>query len=572
MKKALAPCLAVSLLLPATALADSGTILRQYKDSTVLAPGKKSPEEIKYEEEVAQPEPQATPTDDEGTAVLINNIHVVGNTVLSDMVLHEVVSPYTGRELTTAEIHAGADSLMAAIRKAGAFAAKVYILSQDIVDHTLTFNVIEGHLAEDGVGLGRSSERVNDDVIRNQLVHTLKPGSVITADKYERAIYLTNDLPGIRGSQNLLYPGENTGEAGFETVVADESLLTGNLYYDNFGSYTTGQHRWGTMLKLNSPTGHAEQITGGANVSNYGTVFGYLDANMLLYPNGLRGGASIDYLDYRTDEDNDFRGNAFDGSLYLRYPIIRARLTNLYTEVNYTYTDLKDENDNTTITDRSLHVGSLQIYGDVSDGALGGGVTQARVEGYAGSVDLDDYQPFADYDAEHADTQGGFARATLNISRLQHLIDKLQIFLEFNGQLASKNMDPSQSISFGGPFDFPGYHVGEMSGDEGWMIHTDLRYTFDVVPWQGALQVSVFYDYGSITTHTVAIVDGFAVPGAEDRTYDMQSAGFGLSQTWQHFTLQGVLGWQLDNEIPDVLLDDGGDNDFQGWVHLVYSF
>ena len=194
------------------------------------------------------------------------------------------------------------------------------------------------------------------------------------------------------------------------------------------------------------------------------------------------------------------------------------------------------------------------------------------MEAYVGDVNLDDYQPFKEYDAQYADTQGGFSRATWSLTRLQHLIGKLQTYVAFNGQIASKNMDPSQSLAFGGPFDFPGYHAGEISGDEGWMIHTDLRYTFNTVPWQGALQLSVFYDYGSLTSHTVAIVDGFAVPGSKDRTFTMQSAGFGFSQTWEHFTLQGVLGWQLDNEIPDELLDDGGDNDFQGWIHLVYSF
>mgnify|MGYP000856632855 CR=1 FL=1 len=328
----------------------------------------------------------------------------------------------------------------------------------------------------------------------------------------------------------------------------------------------------GATLSANSPTGHAEKITAGANISDYGTFFGYLDSSIPLYPNGLRGGASLDFLDYRTEEENDLRGNGFDGSLYLYYPIIRSRLTNLYSELYYTYTSLKDENDLETITERTVNTGSLRLHGDKSDGLLGGGVTTARVEAYVGDVNLDDYQPFKEYDAQYADTQGGFSRATWSLTRLQHLIGKLQTYVAFNGQIASKNMDPSQSLAFGGPFDFPGYHAGEISGDEGWMIHTDLRYTFNTVPWQGALQLSVFYDYGSLTSHTVAIVDGFAVPGSKDRTFTMQSAGFGFSQTWEHFTLQGVLGWQLDNEIPDELLDDGGDNDFQGWIHLVYSF
>jgi hemolysin activation/secretion protein len=558
-------------LFPGTVLADAGSTLREYKDATILAPEKKQPEAIRYGDVPGK----AQVTEQfavQGPEVHIENINVVGNTTLSPDALHKVLAPYTGRPLTTLEIHAAADALMMAIRAAGPFAAKVYILPQDITNNTITFNVIEGHLAEDGIVLGRSSERVKDKVVRSQLEHTLKPGSVITADKYERAVYLTNDLPGIKGSENLIFPADKVGEAGFETIPEYENLVTGNVYYDNFGSYFTGRNRWGTTMELNSPTGHAEKVTAGANVSDYGTAFVYVDANMLLYPNGLRGGAMLDFLDYKTDEENDLRGTGLDGSLYLHYPVIRSRLTNLYSELYYTYTALEDENDLSTITDRTLHVGSLRLYGDRSDAMLGGGVTTARVEGYLGSVDLDDYEPFKEYDAFHADTQGGFSRATFSLTRLQHLIGNLQAYVAFNGQVASKRMDPSQSISFGGPYDFPGYHVGEIFGDEGWMIHTDLRYTFTALPWHGEMQISVFYDYGSITTHTVAIVNGFSVPGAVDTSYHLQSTGIGLSQTWDHFTIQGVLGWQVGNEIPDSLLDDGGDNNFQGWIHLVYSF
>jgi len=561
---------ACCLLLPATVFADSGSTLREYKDTTILAPEKKQAEEIKYEE-AATANTQGAPVM-AGPMVHVDKINVVGQTVLSPEALHQVLVPYTGHALSTSEIHAAADALMAEVRKAGAFLAKVYILPQDIVDNTVTFNVIEGHLATDGVVLGRSSARVADDVIRDQLVHTLQPCTTITADKYERAIYLTNDLPGIKGSENLIFPADKVGEAGFETTVEDEDLITGNLYYDNFGSTYTGRNRWGTTVEFNSPFGRAEKFTSGGNISDLGTVFGYLDASMLLYPNGLRGGVAIDYLDYATDEAYDLHGNALDGSTYLHYPIIRSRRTNLSTDLRYTYTTLEDEDDRAMITDRLLHVGSLQLSADHTDTVLGGGVTTARIEGYAGSVNLDDYAPYKEYDARHADTQGGFSRATASLTRLQHLIGQLQTYLAVNGQLASKHMDASQSISFGGPYDFPGYYAGEIFGDEGWTSHADLRYTFSSLPWQGELQLSVFYDYGWIKTHTVAVENGFAVPGSVDHSYHLQTTGFGMNQNWEHFQLQGVLGWQVDNEIHDALLDDRGGNNFQGWIRLAYTF
>ena len=563
-------CLLVLLLPPTLAFADSGSTLRTYKDATILEPGKQQPEEMQIIPEPTSQEVIKPVVD--GPTIHIANINVVGNTILSTEELNEVLQPYLNRHLTTQQVHAAADALMQAIREKGAFAAKVYILPQDVVDNMLTFNVIEGHLAQDGIVLGRPSKRVKDTVLTDQLEHTLMPGSNITADKYERAIYLTNDLPGIAGSENLLFPAENVGEAGFELIPEDEGLFTGNIYYDNFGSTFTGRNRWGATLSVNSPFGYAEQLTTGANISDEGTLFSYIDINAPLYSNGLRGGGSIDYLDYSTDQENDLRGTAFDGSLYLRYPIIRSRLNNLYSELNYTYSALKDENDLTAITDRKLHVGSLHIYGDISDSFLGGGSTTYRMEGYVGNVDLDGYQAYKEYDALHANTQGGFSRATVNLARLQHLFGNFQGYLAFTGQIASGYMDSSQSISFGGPYSFPGYHAGEIFGDEGWMTHIDLRYNIKAPLWKGSMQISAFYDYGHISTHTVAITNGFPVPGAYERTFTLQSAGFGLIQNWEHFTLQAVVGWQLSNEIPDELLDDEGDDSFQGWIHLDYHF
>lgn len=572
MKKRFCASLSVFLLLlSGVAFADAGSTLRLYKDTTVLEPGKKQPEQIQYDQSIDEGA-EDTGSILENPSVVITNINVVGNTLLSAEELHKSLSPHTGRPLTTQDIHEAADNLMQAIRNKGAFAAKVYILPQDIVDNTITFNVIEGHLAENGIMLGRSSERVKDRVLLDQLKHTLKPGSIITADKYERAIYLTNDLPGIAGSENLIFPAEQVGEAGFEVIPEDENLLSGDVYYDNFGSTFTGRNQFGTTLEFNSPFGHAERITAGAVTSDEGTVFGYLDANAPLYPNGLRGGFSVDSLDYKTNQENGLRGTGFDGSLYLRYPIIRSRLNNLYSELSYTYSALKDEDDLSTITDRELHVGSVQIYGDLSDSLLGGGVTTYRMEGYIGEVDLDGYEPYKEYDAQHADTQGSFSRATLNLTRLQHLIGNLQGYAAFHGQLASGYMDSAQSISFGGPYDFPGYHSGEIFGDEGWMTHVDLRYNIETPPWQGTMQMSVFYDYGYIKTHTEAIVDGFPVPGATERSFHLQSTGFGLIQNWDHVTLQGILGWQVNNKIENELLDDGGEDDFQAWISMDYHF
>jgi hypothetical protein len=84
------------------------------------------------------------------------------------------------------------------------------------------------------------------------------------------------------------------------------------------------------------------------------------------------------------------------------------------------------------------------------------------------------------------------------------------------------------------------------------------------------MQVSAFYNIGSLTSHAKTINGNVITPGIESDTFILQSAGLGFSAIWPEVTLQGVLGRRIDNEVPERLLDD--DDDFHGWLQVVYNF
>ena len=204
----IATLFAVMVSIPSISFAESGSTLRIYKDTGVLVPTKEQPAEMqRVDEEGASAE--TGESDSVGPLVYIETISVIGNTTLPEDKINQIIEPFVGRNLSTTEIHEVSDSLMDALRKAGAFTAKVYILPQDIDDNRLVLNIMEGHLAEDGILLSHSSNRVKDDVITDQLENTLNPGSKLTAKKYERAVLLTNDLPGIKKNKNLILTADN---------------------------------------------------------------------------------------------------------------------------------------------------------------------------------------------------------------------------------------------------------------------------------------------------------------------------------------------------------------------------
>lgn len=494
----------------------------------------------------------------------VNNFNITGYTVINDAEAIAAVAPFADAQLAKS----AAEALQRKVREAGAFAAKVYANVK--IDGTVDLRVIEGRLSEGGVVLKASNPRLRDEKLSDLLEQTLQPGTTLASGKTERAILLANDLPGMAGSYSSIVPADQVGEARFEFTPVPAPLVAGHAYYDNFGGTYTGRNRAGGAIELNGPLKRGDKIAIGTNVSDLGTAFIYADTSLPLWQPGLRFGLFLDALDYKTDEANGLRGNSHNASAYLHYALIRSRATNLYAELRYGRENMVDETDASRLSDRVVNVGSLSLFADHHDGWAGGGTSNAELQIYVGDLDLSGYVPYEQTDAQTANTAGSFSRASWRLNRLQQLSGSWQTSVEISGQVASKRLDASQGISFGGPLDFAGYQSGEIVGDEGAKLHADLRYNLSA--WGGQQQWSLFYDIGRVKTHAIAVVGGFVVPGINDDYYTLQSLGIGFHQQWQKLQMQAALGVPIDNEIPDALLGSNDNNSLNGWLQLNYTF
>lgn len=410
-----------------------------------------------------------------GGELTVGECVVSHGNVFSDAKVQGIVSANLGANATEQDCIEAAGAVEHAFREAGAFAAHVYV-EHDEQQHRTILRVLEGRLADNGLSLANSSARVDDAVILNMLDETLEPGSALQSHKYERAILLVNDLPGIKGSNNVLYPGQEVGEANFQLTSTDSSLAEGYVFADNFGSTYTGENRMGTTLDINSPLHMGDKFTLGLSATDGDTYFGFLDASIPVWLSGMRAGITLDALKYHTDESDNLQGRSRLGEAYLQYPVIRARQTNLHLELRAGRESMEDENRTSTVTDRVVDAVKIRLSGDHIDQFYGGGLNSFELEGVYGDLDLDGYKPYKEEDRLTAKTAGHFSRLTWRLARLQHLSGPWQSQLELAGQVASKRLDSSQSITFGGPFDFPGYAMGEVLGDEGTRLHWDVRY------------------------------------------------------------------------------------------------
>ena len=565
-------CLLGAGTIHAAPFSDSGSMYRQMKDDALRHIQRQSRAST---DEVVE---TATVEYDDLHKVHVKGIQVIGNEHLAEEELYRVASPFIGRELSTPELHAAANTLMKYYRKQGYFAAKVYIPPHSIHDGIVTLHVYEGHLEQNGIELKNSAKRVRSDIVADLLNNTLKPG-VMKRAAYERAILLTDDFPGLN-AKAIIYPGEEVGTARFIMETHDEPVLNGNVDVDNFGNYFTGEERLGATLYLNSPTKNGEELVARVVTTGRYSSFGYVDLALPVLNNGSRIGLSGDYLDYELDHqlaETEGRGHAWNARAYAKYPFIRTRHLNIEGEASYVHTELVDEVDFGELANRILNNGIARISGNHDDDYLANGVTYFNAVLTIGDLDLDENQAYREFDSLTAETAGSFAKFNIEVSRLQHLIGELSTLVSLAGQYANANLDSSEKFFLGGPYSVSGYPTGQVAGDDAALLHTDLRYDFNRVPWRGQFQLSAFYTCG----WTRIWKDPY--PGWQGEnpniTNDitLQSAGIGLSQTWNGWTvIRAMLGKQIgDNDSRNPLTGDDydqSDSDYRFWLNAICYF
>ena len=558
----------------ATPFPNSGSLYRDVRDDSLRRAPR--PEAAQPQVEVQQAPGQYT-----GDADLeVSHFVVFGNAEFSQEELSKLLTPYSHQTLSPGRLHEAMETLRDAYRERGLFTAQVYLPPQAVENGLVTLHVFEGVLEEGGVLLSDEGVHVRGSVVESILQENLATGEVMRVGEFERTILLADDLPGIT-THSVIYPGASPGEARFLLRTQDTARVTGNIDVDNFGNYYTGEERLGATVYFNSPTGSGDQLTFRAVTSGSDSTYAYSEYSMPVSGNGLRLGASADYLTYDLGEElEEFGadGEAYSGSLFAAYPFIRSRHTNLNTRVEYIHLSLDDDNDSGVLeAERTLNMVTASLFGDHDDDYWANGITYFDVSVTGGNVDIDGGDEFEDFDDRNVGTDGSFFKLNFDVSRLQHLVGNWSASGRLAGQAATTNLDSSQKFFIGGPFSVPGYPVGEMSGDFGVNLQADLRYDIRSIPWGGDLQVSTFATAGWIRLYQDTW-DGWQ---GENRiisnNMELYSWGLAATQTWPSgVVLRSSIGRQIGNNDARNPLngkdtDQSGD-DYRAWFQVIYYF
>jgi hemolysin activation/secretion protein len=473
----------------------------------------------------------APPAGAESVTFALAGLDIDGATVYTADELAPFYADKIGATVSLADVFAVAAAIEAHYRADGYFLTRVVVPAQRIDGGRVRLTVVEGYIKTVSVIGDTGGSR---DLVEAMASRVTESGPA-RLDTVERQLLLINDLPGLT-ARGTLSPVAGERGASQLTVEVVRKAVDGFAAIDNRGSKFLGP--WGLTLGagMNSFTPLAERL----ELVVFSSLFNdslfddeqrlaQLSGETTLNEDGLRLRAYASYAVGQPGEALsivDIETEATRFGLSLAYPILRSRRLSLTGAVAFDYMDEDDTALDAPITEDRLRVLRGTLEGEFRDSLAG--VTRATLGLHAG-LDLFGASKDSDSNLSRADADGSFTKATLEISRLQHLVSfdfgSLDLYLAAAGQLSDGPLLADEEFRLGGYRFGRGYAPGELAGDDALAGTIELQFSgvIDETTEQGRFnlpyQLYAFYDAGQVWND---------VASGEANSAALTSAGVGL--------------------------------------------
>jgi len=520
-------------------LPDAGLLLRENHRSA-----EKPKLQIKPSIENAEPsKPAMLPQNN--LQFTVKNFRFSGNTQFSHSELSTLLNSYIGQKTGFNDLEIATKIISQHYHNAGFFLALAYLPQQIIKDGQVEITILEGrldnsHLTADAIQ-ALNKLRVNKFILK-RFLDTYEEGELITEKSIQHLSLLINDLSGIE-SKIVLAPGRKIGLSSLSLEVKEGALVKGYLSTDNHGLYSTGYYRFDGGVRLDDVTGLGDQLNLRLQTTETGnSVSGRIDYNLPINGYGTRLAVNFSELHYslgRAFTPLNVSGIARTVGISLRHPLWLAREGRLMADVHYEHRWLED---NIALFERhnqrELNLMRFSLTANYYDYFfLTKGLTQGDVNVSVGDLHFKNKAAFKLDQRSGLKTSGGYYKFSWQLNRTQTITEDFSLFVNFQGQLASKNIDSSEQMSLGGPNAIRAYPVGEASADEGWLFNGEVRYRLPIIPHiPGYFELVSFFDTGFSRVNTK--------PLAGDLNNSQQLTGYGLG-----LNFQGIAGFNLRTSV-----------------------
>ena len=407
------------------------------------------------------------------------------------------------RGVTLGMVELVADEITQFYREKGFILAKAYIPEQKVRGGVVTLTLLLGELGSVTIP---NENRVSIPLIKRSFTGSMnKP---VTSERLEEALYLVNDIPGLR-ARSVLAPGSQIGDTNLNINIQEEKRYSSNIRLDNFGSEETSKNRLYGDIYLHNPSGLGDELYV-ALLKTYSpdnSTFGAIRYSSYWGMPRLRtsiGYSTNDFISQNTQGDSDvplFTGESQVSDISMDYVITRRRVKNITVGI-------KHSNIDTLIvsTEGSVQQTSLRVKFDF--------LNQKRRHLYLGEVAL---HSVASESLEFTGVRDiRYPMLTYGISRLSFPTIPFtdiptRMLLSTSGQFSGESTSNVTQFNLTGVGRARAFSVNGVQGDDGIFASVDWIFslpklgnaTFFGTPLHQVFQPYVFADYGYGKTYAI---------------------------------------------------------------------
>jgi outer membrane protein, OMP85 family len=466
-----------------------------------------------------------------------------GENPVTEAELADVLAAHRHTEATLTQLEAQAEEVTKYLRSKGYFVAFAYLAPQDFKDGVVDFTIVPGRY--DNIVVNNTSY-LHENTIRREI--GIDSGELVKKSTLNRGVWLTNDLSRVE-TNTQIKAGSRQGTTDLVVNVKNKGHRTwGYVGVDNGGYRHTGRYQYSAFVNYASPFREGDLLSVGGVVSNGGMWSGSASYMTPIAKQGERVGISYARSHYSLGgafTALGYTGTAETLSLHFQHNFKRSRDVNVYGTIRFDMKSLEDEAKSMSYNNpKSARNWVYGINGDSLDRFWTGGKNTFSLSYTHGDLSIDDERQRA-YDAGTARTAGHFGKWNLELTRLQHVSERVSLYLSYHRQWAMKNLDSSEKFSLGGPHGVRAYPVGEASGDDGWRWTSELRWNLpsregDENVWQ----LIAFADGGHVNVYHNAPA-GYV--GAAGRS--LYGAGVGVNWSNQaNWVARAHYAWKIGSE------------------------
>jgi hemolysin activation/secretion protein len=454
-------------------------------------------------------------------------------------------------------------------REAGLVLTTAYLPEQEVDDDTLVIKIIYGKLAQ-------MSTEANVLYKSGQLLLPFEKLFNIPVNIYqmETATLLMNDYPGYTGTA-VFVPGDVGGTSAILIKTIEEDSLQPELWFDNYGTESTGEYRLRAGLTFNNLAGLEDRLAINLvqALQPANSLFGSIDYSGLFFSPATRLGTSFTLSSYEVGgilADLGVTGDSEVIRFYGQHYLSRKKKANLYATADLSLKKAASEGLG-QLTEDALTVFSGGIGFDSQTawfgGRHGGSLSvDFGLEDFLGSMDGTGNDKSSRVLTDGSRAGGGFAKVNANYSyalplSFHRILNNSYFLFRTSIQQSGDELVSIERMSLGGPMSVRGYPIAEYLADSGQLFSFEFvsrAAPIEEAPWLSNLQLSVFYDYGSGESNN-ALVN-------EEGSLTLSAIGFGVQ-------LLPKKGFQakLDFGIP-MGEDPSNDKSVQIYLNLGYRF